>query len=224
MTSGSFKGQTGAGEGLLVTSDGVTLTSFELRRIVVSYAESSLRHGGDGDAAVAAQRLLSGGNPDVKPLPPGEPGKDYRPIVSPGGATLPFKIVDGVKVFHLVAEPCKREFAPGLVVDCWGYNGVTPGPTIEAVEGDRVRFYVTNKLPERTSVHWHGVLLPSNMDGVAYISQPPIKTGETFVYEFEARNPGTHALADGGAAERDCRTGRDAGTGREVWLCGSAKT
>ena len=65
-------------------------------------------------------------------------------------------IVDGVKVFHLIAEPVRNEFAPGLVGDCWGYNGTTPGPTIEAVEGDRIRIYVTNRLPEPTSVHWHG--------------------------------------------------------------------
>jgi len=65
-----------------------------------------------------------------------------------------------------------------------GYNGSTPGPTIEAVEGDRVRIYVTNKLPERTSVHWHGILLPNGMDGVAGLNQPHIEPGETYVYEF----------------------------------------
>src|SRR5690349_22946177 len=131
-------------------------------------------------------------DPNAGPLPPGEPGKHYTPVVTPDGATLPFKIVDGVKVFHLVAEPCKREFAPGLVVDCWGYNGSTPGPTIEAVEGDRVRILVTNKLPEHTSIHWHGILLPNGMDGVAGLTQPHIGAGETFAYEFTLRQFGTH--------------------------------
>jgi FtsP/CotA-like multicopper oxidase with cupredoxin domain len=78
-----------------------------------------------------------------------------------------------------------------MIVDAWGYNGQTPGPTIEAVEGDRVRFYVTNKLPEPTSVHWHGVLLPNGMDGVAGLNQPHIQPGETYVYEFTLRQHGT---------------------------------
>ena len=91
----------------------------------------------------------------------------YTPVVTPNGSTLPFTMKNGVKEFRLTAEPVKREFAKGMVVNAWGYNGSTPGPTIEAVEGDRVRFYVTNKLPERTSVHWHGILLPNGMDGVA---------------------------------------------------------
>ena len=116
----------------------------------------------------------------------------YAPVVTPNGGTLPWTMVDGVKEFHLVAEPVKREFAPGMIVNCWGYNGSTPGPTIEAVEGDRVRIFVTNKLPERTSVHWHGILLPNGMDGVAGLNQPHIEPGETYVYEFTLRQHGTH--------------------------------
>jgi FtsP/CotA-like multicopper oxidase with cupredoxin domain len=115
----------------------------------------------------------------------------YSPVVVPNGTTLPWKMDGGVKVFHLVAEPLKREFAPGMVVDCWGYNGQTPGPVIEAVEGDRVRIYVTNKLLERTSVHWHGILLPNGMDGVSGLTQPHIEPGETYVYEFTLRQHGT---------------------------------
>jgi hypothetical protein len=84
---------------------------------------------------------------------------------------LPWKIVDGVKVYHLVAEEVAHEFAPGLSARCWGYNGKVHGPTIEAVEGDRVRIYVTNKLPEPTTVHWHGVYLPNGMDGVGGLTQ-----------------------------------------------------
>jgi FtsP/CotA-like multicopper oxidase with cupredoxin domain len=86
----------------------------------------------------------------------------------------------------------KREFAPGMVVNCWGYNGTTPGPTIEAVEGDRVRIYVHNKLPEATTIHWHGIILPNGMDGVSGLTQPHIAPGETFVYEFELKQHGTH--------------------------------
>src|SRR3546814_10782674 len=87
------------------------------------------------------------------------------PVQTLNGWTLPYRLRDGVKEFHLVAEQVEHEFAPGCVAKCWGYNGSTPGPTIEAVEGDRVRIYVTNRLPEATSVHWHGILLPSGMDG-----------------------------------------------------------
>jgi manganese oxidase len=126
------------------------------------------------------------------PMSPGKPGIDYTPVVTPNGTTLPFKVVDGIKVFHLVAEEFEHEFAPGLTALCWGYNGGTPGPTIEAVEGDRVRIYVTNRLPEPTSVHWHGILLPNGMDGVAGLNQKPIPPGETFKYEFTLRQHGTH--------------------------------
>jgi Putative multicopper oxidases len=115
----------------------------------------------------------------------------YTPVITPNGSSLPWTMKDGFKVFHLIAEPVKREFAPGLVVNCWGYNGQTPGPTIEAVEGDKIRILVTNNLPESTTVHWHGILLPNGMDGVTGLNQPPIRPGETFKYEFTLRQSGT---------------------------------
>src|SRR5216684_4898537 len=124
-------------------------------------------------------------------VPPGEPGIDYNPVITPNGTTLPFKIVDGIKVFHLVAEEVTHEFAPGLKAKLWGYNGQVHGPTIEAVEGDRVRIYVTNNLPEATSVHWHGIILPSGMDGVAGLNQKSIGPGETFKYEYPLIQHGT---------------------------------
>ena len=116
----------------------------------------------------------------------------YTPVITPNGTTLPWVMKNGVKEFHLTAEPVKREFAPGMIVNCWGYNGQTPGPTIEAVEGDRVRFLVTNHLKEHTSIHWHGIFLPNGMDGVGGLTQPQIKPGETYVYEFTLRQHGTH--------------------------------
>lgn len=125
-------------------------------------------------------------------LPPGEAGRDYTPVITPNGVALPWKLVDGVKVFHLIAEEVEHEFAPGLKAKCWGYNGRTPGPTIEAVEGDRVRIYVSNHLPEPTTVHWHGILLPNGMDGVAGLNQKVIAPGEIFKYEFTLRQHGTH--------------------------------
>ena len=110
---------------------------------------------------------------------------------TPNGSTLPLRRVGDVKVGHLVAHAFEHEFAPGLVAEVWGYNGSTPGPTIEAVEGDRLRIYVTNRLPEPTTVHWHGLVLPNGMDGVAGLTQRPIPPGETWVYEFVVRDAGT---------------------------------
>ena len=129
---------------------------------------------------------------DYAGLPPGQPGKDYNPVITPNNVSLPWKIVDGVKVYHLIAEPVEHEFAPGIKAHCWGYNGHVHGPTIEAVEGDMVRIYVTNKLPAGTSVHWHGLLLPNGMDGVAGLNQKVIQPGETFKYEFTLVQHGTH--------------------------------
>ena len=108
------------------------------------------------------------------------------------GWTLPYRMNGGVKEFHLVAEEFEHEFAPGSKAICWGYNGSTPGPTIEATEGDRIRIFVTNRLREATTIHWHGLILPSGMDGVGGLSQPQIKPGETFAYEFTLKQHGTH--------------------------------
>lgn len=125
-------------------------------------------------------------------VPPGEPGRDYNPVITPNGATLPCRVVDGVKIFHLVAQECTHEFAPGLKAKLWGFNGQVHGPTIEAVEGDRIRIYVTNKLPEATSVHWHGIILPNGMDGVSGLNQKSISRGQTFKYEYPLIQYGTY--------------------------------
>ncbi|MBT9612557.1 MAG: copper oxidase [Burkholderiales bacterium] len=130
-------------------------------------------------------------------LPPN--GRPYNPIVTLNGWTLPWRMKNGWKEFHLVAEPVVREMAPGMKANLWGYNGQSPGPTIECVEGDKLRIFVTNKLPEHTTVHWHGVLLPNGMDGVGGLNQPQIQPGKTFVYEFEMKKSGTfmyHPHAD----------------------------
>jgi FtsP/CotA-like multicopper oxidase with cupredoxin domain len=158
-----------------------------------------------------ARAAVPGAAPEIPPSPdPADPtleppagapkgSRAYRPVIPLNGSTLPFTMEGGVKVFRLVAEPVVQEFAPGMVVKCWGYNGQTPGPVIEAVEGDRVRLLVTNKLPEHTTVHWHGLFLPSGMDGVGGLNQPQIAPGETWAYEFTLKNWGTfmyHPHAD----------------------------
>ena len=121
----------------------------------------------------------------------------HEPVKTLNGWTLPYTMKNGVKEFHLVAEEIDHEFAPGSVAKCWGYNGSTPGPTIEAVEGDRVRILVTNGLKEHTTIHWHGILLPSGMDGVGGLSQPQIGPGETCAYEFTLHQHGTHMYHHG---------------------------
>ena len=131
-------------------------------------------------------------------VPPTGTAKPSRVIV-PNGSVADWKVVDGVKVFHIVAEPITHQIAPGLVIQAWGYNGSFPGPVIEGTVGDRVRIYVTNKLPEVTSVHWHGLFVPNGMDGVAGLTQPAIKPGRTYRYEFTLDRAGTfmyHPHAD----------------------------
>ena len=158
-------------------------------------------------AASSVSRVSLAGLPEpviqssADTMPPLEPnsGRPYKPVVTLNGWTLPWRMNNGVKEFHLVAEPVVREMAPGFNAHLWGYNGQSPGPTIEVVEGDRVRIFVTNKLPEHTSIHWHGQRLPNGMDGVAGLNQRAIPAGKTYVYEFEAKRPGTfmyHPHAD----------------------------
>ncbi|WP_292533181.1 copper oxidase [Methylocystis sp.] len=157
-----------------------------------------------GAAAVASVGLVSGRaqaaaipeaprmtTPATQPPLFPSSGPDYRPVVTLNGWSLPFRMNGDWKEFHLVAEPVEREFAPGMTARLWGYNGQSPGPTIEAVEGDKVRVFVTNKLPEHTSIHWHGVLLPAGMDGVGGVTQPHIPAGKTYVYEFELKESGS---------------------------------
>src|SRR5712691_9525593 len=129
--------------------------------------------------------------PDTQPplIPPN--GRPYNPVVTLNGWTLPWRMNNGWKEFHLVAEPVVRELAPGMKANLWCYNGQSPGPTIEVVEGDKVRIFVTNKLPEHTTIHWHGQRLPNGMDGVGGLNQPQIPVGKTYAYEFIAKRPGT---------------------------------
>ncbi len=157
------------------------------RRVVLA-AGAAVLAAADGVAAQEKGRVTGGG-----------PARSYLPVETLGGATAPFRLVDGVKEFHLTAEEVSHEMAPGMVVKCWGYDGRTPGPTIEAVEGDRVRVLVTNKLGEHTTIHWHGLLVPNGMDGIGGVTQPQIAPGETWAYEFTLQQHGTfmyHPHAD----------------------------
>src|SRR5204862_6282588 len=113
------------------------------------------------------------------------------PMESPNIPSLPFTFDGGTKVFHLIAEPVKRRIVPWKTLDVWGYNGSCPGPTIQVQQGDRVRILVENRLPESTTMHWHGLEVPIEQDGVPWISQKPTAPGETFTYEFTVHQEGT---------------------------------
>ena len=172
------------------------------RRTVLSgslLAGATLLAKREANAQPAAPAPPPTSTPGPTTPPPATRGATTGRVIVPNGWTLPFKQRGDVKVFHLIAEPVKHEIAPGLEVIAWGYNGSTPGPLIEATEGDRVRIYVTNKLPEATSVHWHGIFLPNGMDGVAGLTQKAIGPNTTFRYEFVFDRAGTfmyHPHAD----------------------------
>jgi len=110
---------------------------------------------------------------------------------SPDILDLPFTLDGETKVFRLIAQPLKRQIVPWKTLHVWGYSGSSPGPTIQVNQGDRVRIFVENRLPESTSMHWHGIEVPINQDGVPWVSQRPIAPGETFAYEFTVRQEGT---------------------------------
>jgi FtsP/CotA-like multicopper oxidase with cupredoxin domain len=113
------------------------------------------------------------------------------PFVQPDVQRLPWKLVDGVKEFHLTIETVRRELLPGRWMDLLGANGSCPGPYVEVTQGDTVRMVVHNHLAEPTSVHWHGAELPNNMDGVPGVTQDLIEPGEDFVYQFRVHQAGT---------------------------------
>ena len=174
------------------------------RRMMIQQAATALVGGavaaGSGTAALAVgsrQKESVRRSGDVKPawtkpaLTPGVAGTDYKPVVTPNGISLPFKIVNGAKVFHLIAEEVEHNLTKEVKAQCWGFNGRVHGPTIEAVEGDHVRIYVTNNLPAATSIHWHAIVLPNGMDGIGGLTQKAINPGETFKYEFTVQQHGT---------------------------------
>jgi manganese oxidase len=107
-------------------------------------------------------------------------------------ARLPFKLDGDVKVFELTCKEVQWETETGRSIAALGYNDVVPGPEIRVTESDKVRVIVKNEMKESTTIHWHGVHTPNNMDGVPYTSQPPIKPGATFTYEFVAKPYGSH--------------------------------
>ena len=138
-----------------------------------------------------------GGPPDsdsyLGKLVPGLRGPSLSPVPveAPDLGKIPWKMVNGRKEYHIYCEAVRREVLPGNWINFFGYNGTNPGPVIEATQGDRVRFVVHNHLPEPTTIHWHGLELPVEEDGVPGVTQNPIMPGETYVYEYDLHQAGT---------------------------------
>ncbi|MGH9937748.1 MAG: multicopper oxidase domain-containing protein, partial [Blastocatellia bacterium] len=164
-----------------------------------------------GDAASAQHEHHQAPKTDKKNGKTATPGRDHQktpgqakqppggnaPVITPDLPKLEYKMENGVKVFNLTAEvvECelmpKTHMGPARKMNAWGYNGSVPGPMVEVNEGDRVRVVFTNKLPEPTTVHWHGLEIPIEMDGTPYISQPMVEPGGVFIYEFTVNQNGT---------------------------------
>ena len=106
-----------------------------------------------------------------------------------GDLMAPVVKADGTKEFDLTAKVVDWEVAPGKIVKAWTYNGVVPAPMIKVNVGDKVRLVLHNELPESTSIHFHGIRVPNSMDGVDPYTQPAVKVGTSFVYEFTALEP-----------------------------------
>src|ERR687894_3258232 len=136
------------------------------------------------DTPAAAMREMAA-------VDPGEVSYEAPPLAR-GDRTLEPKIENGVKVFDLDVSVIEWNILPDQSVEAYAFNRQVPGPRIRVEQGDRVRINVTNDLPEPTSVHWHGLVLPNRMDGAAEVTQKPIEPGETFTYEFPAGQAGPY--------------------------------
>jgi FtsP/CotA-like multicopper oxidase with cupredoxin domain len=156
---------------------------------------SAQSSGSAGAASAQNNYFQPGGKHDAHGHPAGHAAGTARdpflPMVTPDIPDLPYQMDGAVKVFKLVAEPVKRKIAPFKTIDVWGYNGSCPGPTIQVQQGDRVRVMFENHLPESTTLHWHGLEIPIEQDGVPWISQKPVPPGSNYVYEFTVHQEGT---------------------------------
>ncbi len=130
---------------------------------------------------VSTEDMLSGHEAGVAAFPAETEGQGNQPLEP--------RIEDGVKVFDLTATEVKWETSPGVFVDAMAYNGTVPGPEIRVDRGDRVRIVVHNDMTQPTIMHFHGLTVPNDMDGVPYITQDPILPGDFFTYEFEVVDP-----------------------------------
>jgi FtsP/CotA-like multicopper oxidase with cupredoxin domain len=178
----------------------------------MSNRRSFLRNILAGATAFASAKVLPAQEMSMRPNPhataPPKHIHDHHEEISapplvetPDLPNLPYRLDGAIKEFHLVAEPVKRQIVPFKTMEVWGYNGSCPGPTIQANQGDRVRIIFDNHLPESTTLHWHGLEVPMEMDGLPYIAQKPVPPGGRFVYEFTLHQEGTYFYHSHGAMQ-----------------------
>lgn len=134
---------------------------------------------------------------------PGEAMKDMAAVMprqvayvaapeARGDKVLAPRIENGVKVFDIKAEIIRWNILPDVAVEAYAYNRQVPGPRLQVTEGDHVRINFRNALPESTTVHWHGLIVPNEMDGPANVTQDPVPPGGSYTYEFDVAQSGTY--------------------------------
>ncbi len=207
-----------------MSSATATVLSLFFSRTVQSKSGAMVGHG-DGatfHGPMPAYPLVAWADPEIPLSPPHHlMGRQMGRVHTLNVPPLGYEMDGNTKVFNLIAQPVKRFLTEGRMPDesfikekyrftggmhhmhqpkkvkLWGYNGSMPGPTIEATQGDRVRVILKNELPEPTSIHWHGLEVPNEMDGAAGVTQPPVPPGGTFVYEFALHQVGTYMYHTG---------------------------
>ena len=147
-------------------------------------AHDTIRGSAATSSAARADAMDAMHEKGVKAFPAKTEGK--------GNQLLEPRVENGVKIYDLTAKVVQWEVEPGRRVEAWAYNGVVPAPQIRVREGDRVRIVLKNELPESTAIHFHGLELPNDQDGVPFITQPPVKPGQSYTYEFTVSNAGSH--------------------------------
>ncbi|MBI4348332.1 MAG: copper oxidase [Elusimicrobia bacterium] len=164
----------------------LTISAREVERVVMPPGMAPRR-----DLSAQAMREMAAADPRAV--------RFEAPADARGDRPLEPRIENGVKVYELEATAIRWNILPWARVTAYAFNGQVPGPRIRVTQGDRLRIIVRNALPETTSVHWHGLVLPNAMDGPAEITQPPIEPGGSYTYEFTAGQRGTffyHSHAD----------------------------
>ena len=162
------------------------------RRLLAVMAALALSMTGNGTLDAARQTAVSGA------AVPAAPGAPSEPPAAPWDTALALPTVADLNPdphileVNLAAEVARVEVAPGRTVEAWTYNGTLPGPLLRLAVGDRLIVHFTNKLPTPTTVHWHGVRVPIQMDGVPGASQPAVATSGTFTYDFVVPDAGLY--------------------------------
>jgi FtsP/CotA-like multicopper oxidase with cupredoxin domain len=144
-------------------------------------AAGSTGSAGASGGTVSTEEMLDGHEAGVAAFPAETEGHGNEPLEP--------VIENGVKVFELTATELQWETSPGVSVDAMAFNGTVPGPEIRIASGDKVRIILHNEMTQPTVLHFHGLTVPNDMDGVPFITQDPILPGGFFVYEFEVVDP-----------------------------------